>query len=99
MNEGSELAGAFDAAIEQTRKCLKTGMTTASGEPARPLLEALERALQQQREISVDKGVVDRDWLQTTVRSVVAWLPETELALIAAFGRIARADPSSQSLG
>ena len=97
MNEGAELAGAFDAAIEQTRKCLKAGMTTASGEPARPLLEALQRALQQQREISVHKGVVDRDWLQTTVRSVVAWLPETEPTLIAALGRIARVKRTSMS--
>ena len=91
MNEGSELAGAFDAAIEQTRKCLKAGMTTLTGEPARPQLEELERELRREREIALQKGTVDRQWFQKSVQSLVTWLPETEPALIAAFGKIARA--------
>jgi hypothetical protein len=34
---------------------------------------------------------VDRDWFQQTVRWVTEWVPDTEITLIAALGRIARA--------
>ena len=97
MSEGSELAGAFDAAIEQTRKCLKAEMTTASGESARPQLEALEKELRREREIAIKKKDLDREWFQKTLRSLVEWLPETEPTLIAALGRIARVKRTSMS--
>jgi hypothetical protein len=40
------------------------------------------------------RGAVDREWFQRTVRDLVEWVPETELTLIAALGRIARTAPN-----
>ena len=93
----SELELAFDAAIAQTRKCLEAGMTAATGESAGPRLEELERELQHQCDRAKESGAVDQQWLQATVRSIVDWLPESELTLIAALGRIARVKPRSIS--
>jgi hypothetical protein len=86
-----EVEAVFDAAIAATRKCARAGMTTGSGESAEPYLRKLEEELKAQRALAVERGTADRTWLQTTVRWLVEWLPETELTLIAALGRIARA--------
>lgn len=94
MTKRSELEAAFDAAIAETRNRLKEGMTTTAGEEARTHLQKLEQELELERQRTVDRGKVDRDWVQTTVRWLVEWVPETELKLIAALGRIARASPS-----
>jgi hypothetical protein len=87
----SELESAFETAIVQTRKCMKAGMTTMDGQDARSNLERLETELERERQRAVDGGNLDRDWVQRTVRWLVEWVPETELTLIAALGRIARA--------
>jgi len=92
--KGADLESAFDAAIAQTQKCIETGMMTARGEEARSLLEKLEQELERQRERAVDFGTIDHDWFRQTIRSLVEWLPETELTLIAALGRIVRATPA-----
>ncbi len=65
-------------------------MNTASGEPAMSQLEKLEQDLQIQRTKAIETGAVDREWFQKTVRRVVEWVPETDLALIAALGQIIR---------
>lgn len=91
MARRSELEAAFDAAIAETRKRQKAGMTTTAGEEAQSHLQKLEEELKLERQRTVDRGEVDRDWVQTTVRWLVEWVPETELKLIAALGRIARA--------
>ena len=91
MARSRSLETAFDAAISQTEQSLKSGMTTLSGEDARPQLEKLQLDLRNQRDRTAQAGVVDREWLQTTIRSVLEWAPESELALIAALGGIARA--------
>ena len=91
MARSSSLESAFDAAISETQKSLKSGMTTLSGEDARPQLEKLQLELKDQRNRATQSGVVDREWLKATIRSVIDWAPESELALIAALGRIARA--------
>ncbi|HET9635121.1 MAG TPA: hypothetical protein VFP26_04255 [Gemmatimonadaceae bacterium] len=44
----------------------------------------------------MQRGSVDKDWFQKTVRWVVEWAPENDLTLIAALGGIARARPSQQ---
>jgi len=90
----SELESAFDAAIGQARKCINAGMVAVSGEAANPYLQKLEEDLTLERARALERGAVDREWFQKTVRWLVEWVPETELALIAAFGRIARATPS-----
>jgi len=40
-------------------------------------------------------GGVDPEWFKKTVRDLIEWAPETELSLVAALGRIARAAPRS----
>jgi len=92
-----ELESAFDAAITQSRKCIRAGMKAIGGEPAGPLLEKLEEELKLERGRSLERGAVDREWFQRTVRDLVEWVPETELTLIAALGRIARAAPTTSS--
>jgi hypothetical protein len=92
MPNRTDLEAAFDDAIAQTRKSIKAGMTTTGGQEARPNLEKLEQELERERRRAVNGGNVDRDWIQRTVRWLVEWVPETELTLIAALGRIARVD-------
>jgi hypothetical protein len=89
-----ELESAFDAAITQSRKCIRAGMKAIGGEPAGPLLERLEEELKLERARALERGAVDREWFQRTVRDLVEWVPETELTLIAALGRIARTAPN-----
>jgi hypothetical protein len=91
MAKRSEPEAAFVAAIAQTRKCARLGMTTSNGQDARPHLEKLELELEQQRQRTLDGANVDRVWVQRTIRWLVEWVPESDLALIAALGRIARA--------
>ena len=90
----NELESAFDAAISQVRKCARAEMKAVGGEVATPYLQRLEQELKDERAKALDRRSVDRDWFQKTVRWLVEWVPETELTLIAALGRIARATPS-----
>ena len=93
MTTSEEMETAFDAAIDHVRKSMGRGMKTADGESARDNLARLENELKAERENALREGSVDRDWFQRTVRWLVEWVPETELTLIAALGRIARAKP------
>jgi hypothetical protein len=72
-------------------------MKSIGGEPAAPLLEKLEKELKLERTRAIERGAVDLEWFQRTVRDLVEWVPETELTLIAALGRIARAAPATSS--
>lgn len=89
----AELGGAFDTALRHVQRSISSGMKTSGGSSARPQLEALQTELTRERAKALDLGIVDRDWLQKTVRSVVEWVPDTDLTLVAALGRIARAVP------
>jgi hypothetical protein len=91
----AELEAAFDAAIAQTQKSIKAGMMAVSGESAKPYLTKLKEELTLERARAAKRGAVDREWFQRTVRGLVEWVPETELTLIAAMGRIARAAPTA----
>lgn len=82
---------AFDAAITQVGKCVRAGMKAVGGESAEPYLQKLEGELKAERERALQRGTVDREWFQNTVRWLVEWVPETELTLIAALGQIVRA--------
>lgn len=97
MGEQSELEKAFDAALAQVGRLLHGGMKTAGGASARPQLEALEKELKRERANALERRAVDREWFQRTVRSVVEWLPDNELTLVAALGGIVRAAPSPLS--
>jgi hypothetical protein len=93
----AELKSAFDAAITQARKCIEAGMTAIDGEAAAPHLRKLEEELKLERARALERGAVDREWFQKTLRWLVEWVPETELTLVAALGRIARATPTALS--
>ena len=60
-------------------------------------LAKLERELTAQRAYASEHGSVDRDWLQSTIRGVIEWVPDDDLTLIAALGGIARASPPALS--
>jgi hypothetical protein len=93
----AEIKTAFDAAIAQTRKSLRAGMKTIGGESAAAHLEKLQQELTVERTRALERGGVDREWFQKTVRELIEWAPETELSLVAALGRIARAAPTAPS--
>jgi hypothetical protein len=90
LAKNEELEGAFEAALMHVERSLVTGMKTMDGDSARPQLEKLEQELRVQRDQARTRGAVDRDWFQQTVRWVTEWVPDTEITLIAALGRIVR---------
>ena len=90
MAKASDLESAFDAAIAEVQRSMNAGMTAIDGEPASPYLKQLSDELKVERAKAVEHGVVDPEWFRKTLRSLVEWLPETDLTLIAALGRIAR---------
>ena len=94
MTGNSDLGEAFEAALAVTRREKAAGMVCLDGSPAVGFLDQLERELLAERERAMERGSVDKDWFQKTVRWLVEWVPETDLTLIAALGRIARAKPS-----
>ena len=93
MARNSELGDAFTAAIAATRQERDSGMTCVDGSSAASNLDQLERELIAEQERALRRGSIDKEWFQKTVRWLVEWVPETELTLIAALGRIARAKP------
>jgi len=82
---------AFDEALTHVERSLTSGMETSEGGSARPQLEKLKRELKVQRTKALERGAVDREWFQNTVRWIVDWVPDTDLTLIASLGRIVRA--------
>ncbi len=97
MTKPTDLESAFNTALTQVRRSIASGMKTSDGSSARLQLEKLERELRAQRATSMERGTVDRNWLQKTVRWVVEWVPDTDITLLAALGRIGRAAPFSVS--
>ena len=93
MSRNSDLQRAFDSALARVAHSLGTDMTTIDGSPARPLLQRLKEELEIERPRALDRGFVDREWFHRTVRWMDEWVPETEITLIAALGRIARVSP------
>jgi hypothetical protein len=91
MESQFELEQAFDTALAQVEQLLRAGMKTGKGASARPHLEELQRELKRERENALEHQTIDRQWLQKTVRWVVEWASETDITLVAALGRIARA--------
>jgi hypothetical protein len=95
LSRTQELEVAFNAALTHVKRSLAAGLETIDGSSAKPQLERLERELRVQRDLALEHGSVDRDWFQRTVRWVTEWVPETEISLIAALGRIVRATPGT----
>jgi hypothetical protein len=87
------LAAAFDRALGVVDRSIANGMRTADGRPAARQLEQLRARLISERALALDRGSVDKVWVGSVVRAVTEWLPESDIALIAALGAIARAKP------
>ena len=91
MAETSNLGAAFDAALKQVDQALAADLRTQGGASARAELTRLRSELESERTAALQRGAVDPEWVRRVVREVAAWTQETELSLIAALGRIARA--------
>ena len=89
-----QLQLAFDLALARVERLLANDMKNVKGVSARPQLEKLEKELKHERTLALQRETVDRVWLQRTVRWVVEWVPDKELALLAALGAIVRAAPA-----
>jgi hypothetical protein len=88
-----QLQLAFDLALARVERLLANDMKTVKGVSARRQLEKLEKELKHERTLALQRETVDRAWLQRTVRWVVEWVPDNELALVAVLGGIVRAAP------
>ena len=97
MADALDLEIAFDEALTHVEHLLATDMKTLEGASARTQLERLARELKSQRVRALERGNVDREWFQHILRWVVEWIPDTELTLVAALGRIVRAAPPTVS--
>jgi len=81
---------AFDAAIDQVQRAISGGLTADDGSPIIDRLGQLEFRLRTERANAIQHQTVDREWVQKTIRWVVDWVPESDLTILAALGRIAR---------
>jgi hypothetical protein len=90
MAADQEIEIAFDAAIDQVRRAIAAGLAADDGRSVREELGQLEFRLQAERAHAIARHTVDRDWVQKTIRWVVDWVPESDLTILAALGRIAR---------
>ncbi len=72
-------------------------MICVDGSSAVANLDQLEKELLDERNRASERGSIDREWFQKTMRWLVEWIPETDMSLIAALGKIARAKPSTAS--
>ena len=93
----ADLEGAFDTALRHVQRSISSGMNASDGSSARPQLQKLETELRRERAIALQRGTINREWLQKTVRWVIEWVPEKEITLVAALGEIARAAPLAAS--
>lgn len=91
MAKPADLQSAFDKALTQVQQSIASGMEASDGSSALPYLEKLEQELRGQRASSLERGSLDREWFQNTIRWVIEWVPDDELTLVAALGRIVRA--------
>jgi len=89
-----QLQLAFDLTLARVERLLANDMKTVKGVSARRQLEKLEKELKHERTLALQRETVDQAWLQRTVRWVVEWVPDKELALLAALGAIVRAAPA-----
>ena len=93
MPKKLDLKAAFDSALEEVKRLQAKGMTTLAGASAETELEQLAAELRAERARAVERGRVDREWFEKTLKWVVSWVPESDLKVIAALGRIVRAQP------
>jgi hypothetical protein len=81
-----DLQKAIDAAVRAVDKARAAEMRAADGESAAMYLDQLRADLLEMRA----RGTIDAEELRAMIRSVAAWAPEDDVALLAALGAIAR---------
>jgi hypothetical protein len=86
----TELATAFDRAIQAIERAQSAGMLTLGGKPATQQLGKLHADILSHRDECVARGVVDAEWIRGLVRSVADWAPESDVSLLSTLGAIAR---------
>ncbi|HXG69656.1 MAG TPA: hypothetical protein VNJ04_03475 [Gemmatimonadaceae bacterium] len=96
-SRAGDLDTSFSVAIRTVEKAILSRMKTRSGASAVENLTRLRAELEAGRAAAHERGAVDLEWFQRTVRWVVEWSPDTDLTLIAALGRIARTPPARLS--
>ena len=93
LPDSSPLASAFDGALRRVERLLVADAGTADSPAApaiAPRLTRLRAELLAERAVALARGSADHEWVGRTVRDVATWAPEDEIALLAAFGAIAR---------
>jgi hypothetical protein len=90
MASNADLETVFDAAIKQVQRAISAGLAADDGSPITDKLGQLEFRLRTERASAIERRSVDREWVQKTIRWVVEWVPESDLTILAALGRIAR---------
>ena len=93
MASRKEIETAFNAAIDQVQRIAATGLKTPEGRSVVEQLGQLEFRLRTERAKAIEQDAISAEWVQRTIRWVVEWMPESELTVIAALGRIARLAP------
>ena len=96
-SQAGDLDTSFSVAIRTVERAILSRMKTRSDASAVENLTRLRAELEAGRAAALERGAVDREWFQRTVRWVVEWSPDTDLTLIAALGRIARTPPARLS--
>ena len=97
MSKSTEIETAFDSAIDQAQRARAGGMIGRDGSPAGERLGQLEFRLRAERARALERGTVDRDWVQKTIVWTVEWVADSDIAIIGALGRIARLAPAGLS--
>ena len=97
MTDTNEIEAAFADALDQVERAAAGGMSALNGGSAREQLGQLEFRLRDERVRALERGTVNRDWVQKTIRWAVEWTPESDITIIAALGRIARLAPPDLS--
>jgi hypothetical protein len=93
MTNTIEIEAVFDAALDQVQRIAATGLVTPEGHSVVERLGQLEFRLRAERAKAVEQGRISAEWVRQTIRWVVEWMPESDLTVIAALGRIARLAP------
>lgn len=92
------LETAFERALAVVDRSVAAGLRAADGEPAAPHLERLRARLIAERDLAIARGSIDPVWVRSVVRWVAEWAPESDIALLAALGAIARAKRQTPEL-
>ena len=91
MPDESSLFVSIDRALAVVRGFRSARLVRQDGLPATDDLRQLAAELQHLRVVVRAGGRIDPAWMAELIRGAAAWLPESDIAILAALGAIARA--------